>query len=82
MASPANIRLGWKGLPRKNALVFYGKSYLAAVNVLQHWRLEFNDCLGVVVKVESKNAEAKRNSKELFSFLIKLPTVKILASFT
>ncbi len=27
----ANVRLGWKSLPRTNALAYYGNSYLAAV---------------------------------------------------
>jgi hypothetical protein len=30
-ALPANIRLGWKGLPRANALTYYKKSELMAV---------------------------------------------------
>jgi hypothetical protein len=31
MASPTNIRLGWKGLPGTNALAYYEKSQLTAV---------------------------------------------------
>jgi hypothetical protein len=30
-ALPANIRLGWKGLPRTNALAYYQKAQLRAV---------------------------------------------------
>jgi hypothetical protein len=31
LALPANIRLGWKGLPGKNALAYYEKSQLTVV---------------------------------------------------
>jgi hypothetical protein len=31
LALPANIRLGWKGLPRTNALAYYEKLKLTAV---------------------------------------------------
>ncbi len=31
LALPANIRLGWKGLPGINALAYYEKSSLTAV---------------------------------------------------
>jgi hypothetical protein len=30
-ALPANIRLGWKGLPGTNALAYYEKAYLTSV---------------------------------------------------
>ena len=31
LALPANIRLGWKGLPGTNTLAYYQKAYLTAV---------------------------------------------------
>ncbi len=31
LALPTNIRLGWKGLPGKNALAYYEKSKLTAI---------------------------------------------------
>ena len=37
LASPTNIRLGWKGFPRTNALAYYEKAQLMAV--LYHFHL-------------------------------------------
>ncbi len=31
LASPTNIRLGWKGMPGTNTLAYYGKASLTAV---------------------------------------------------
>ncbi len=31
LALPANIRLGWKGLPRANTLAYCGNPYITAV---------------------------------------------------
>ncbi len=32
-------RLGWKGLPRTNTLVYYEYSKITDVKVLEHWAL-------------------------------------------
>jgi hypothetical protein len=39
LASPANIRLDWKGLPRTNTLVNYYMPVMLKINALILWKL-------------------------------------------